>query len=151
MTLSTIEKVLFLRGVELFGEVPSEALVPVAHIAREVNFNAGERFIRQGDLGECLYIIVDGEVSVVIEGAGQIARRVARNIIGEMAIISRSPRSADCTAVTDVSALKIDHDDFWELLDETPQLARGVIRVLAGRLDEAARNMSKLGVERNGT
>jgi CRP/FNR family cyclic AMP-dependent transcriptional regulator len=60
MTLSTIERILFLKSADLFSQIASEDLVPVAHVAQEVHFSAGETFIRQGDAGECLYLIVHG-------------------------------------------------------------------------------------------
>jgi len=144
MPLSTIERILFLKSAELFNQIASEDLAPVALVAQEIHFNAGEALIRQGDPGDCLYIIVDGEASIVIRGVGQVATRHPRSSIGEMGIISRQPRSADCVALTDLTALKIDHDDFWELLAEKPPLALGVIRALSHRLDEAVANLQKL-------
>ncbi|HZY44964.1 MAG TPA: Crp/Fnr family transcriptional regulator [Anaerolineae bacterium] len=144
MTLSTIERILFLRSAELFGQIASEDLVPVAQVAQEVHFNAGENFIKQGDVGECLYLIVDGEASISLPGVGEVARRSAKEAIGEMAIISRQPRSADCQALTDLTMLKIDYDEFWELLAEKPPLALGVIRTLAARLTEAVANLDRL-------
>lgn len=143
--LSTLEKVLFLRGVELFGALDDEELGPVARIAQEIVIPAGVRFIVQGDIGDCLYLLVDGEVSVVLHGAGELARRGPGSIIGEMAIITRGPRSADCLARTDLLALKIEYADFWALLDEYPPLARATITVLARRLDEAVANLARLG------
>ena len=144
MPLSTIERILFLKSAELFNQIASEDLAPVALVAQEVHFNAGEALIRQGDPGDCLYVIVDGEASIVIRGVGQVATRHPRSSIGEMGIISRQPRSADCVALTDLTALKIDHDDFWELLAEKPPLALGVIRALSHRLDEAVANLQRL-------
>ena len=137
MTLSTMEKVMFLRGVELFREVRHEELVPVAYIAEEVRFPAGTTFIRQGDLGDCCYLIVQGEAQVVVAGVGPVATRPPGSILGEMAIILRRPRSTDCVAHTDITALRINHDDFWALVGAKPALARGVMAVLAARLDEA--------------
>ena len=145
MPLSTIERVLFLKGAELFNQIASEDLVPVAMVAREAHFSVGETLIRQGDPGDCLYIIVDGEASIVIRGVGEVAKRGAKNSIGEMGLISRQPRTADCVALTDLTALKIDQDDFWELLAEKPPLALGVIKALSQRLDEAVANLQKLG------
>jgi CRP-like cAMP-binding protein len=144
MTLSTIEKVLFLRAAELFSDVETEELVPIAHIAEEITISAGERFITQGDIGDCLYIIVDGEASILLAGAGELARRGPKSVIGEMAVISRNPRSAHCIALTDITALKVTHDDFWELMDQYPRLARGTIQVLARRLDEAVANLRRV-------
>jgi len=144
MPLSTIERVLFLTAAELFSQIASEDLVPVALVAQEVHFNAGETLIRQGDPGDCLYVIVDGEASINIRGVGAVATRTAKSTIGEMGILSRQPRSADCVALTDLTALKIDRDDFWELLAEKPPLALGVIKALSQRLDEAVANLQRL-------
>ncbi len=145
MALSTIERVLFLREVELLHEIPGEDLVELARAAEEVRFQEGETFIRQGDMGQSMYVIVDGQVDVVIEGVGRVARRESTGIIGEMAIISQQPRSADCVAITDTLALKIDHALFWEMMAHQPEIALGVIKVLSGRLDEAVSNIRKLG------
>ena len=142
MALSTIERVLFLRGVELFSQIVSEDLVYVAQVCHEVYFEAGERFITQGDIGDCLYIIVEGEAKVVLGDRGELFYRVSKDIMGEMAIISRNPRSAHCDAVTPITALRIDHDDFWELMADKPALAMGVIKVLANRLGETVRDLS---------
>ena len=144
MTLSTLERVLFLKSAELFEQIASEDLLPVALVAQEVHFKAEETLIRQGDPGDCLYIIVDGEANINLRGVGTVATRGPKSSAGEMGIISRQPRSADCVALTDLTALKIDHDDFWELLAEKPPLALGVIRALSQRLDEAVANLQKL-------
>lgn len=144
MSLSTLERILFLQCAELFQQVPVEDLAPVAHIAEEVYFSSGEMLIRQGDMGDSLYIIVDGEVSVIIEGVGEVAKRGSRSTLGELAIISREPRSADCLCVSEVTALRLTFEDFWELLAIKPSLALGVIRVLANRLDEANTTLREL-------
>ena len=147
MPLSTIERILFLKGAELFDQIASEDLVPVAMVAQEVHFDAGATLIRQGDPGDCLYIIVAGEVSINIRGVGTVATRSAKSCIGEMGIISRRARSADCVALSALTALRIDRDDFWELLAEKPPLALGVINALSQRLDEAVANLQKLRQE----
>ncbi len=143
MTLATIERVLFLRSVELFSQIASEDLVYVAQVCQEVHFEPGERFITQGDIGDCLYIIVEGEAKIVLQNERELYYRVSKDILGEMAIISRNPRSAHCDAVTHITALRIDHDEFWDLMADKPALALGVIKVLASRLDETVRDLSR--------
>jgi len=91
MALSTIERVLFLRSVELFHQIHSEDLVAVAQVCDEVYLEPGERFITQGDPGNCLYIIVDGEAKVVLQDQGELYTRHSKDIIGEMAIVSKMP------------------------------------------------------------
>jgi CRP-like cAMP-binding protein/HEAT repeat protein len=141
MPLSTIERVLLLKGVELFHHIASEELVPLALIAQEMSFPLGATLIRQGEPGDCLYIIVAGEASINIRGVGTVARRTARDCLGEMGLLSRQPRSADCVALTDITALRIERADFWEVLAEMPALALGVIDTLSQRLDEAVANL----------
>ncbi len=147
MSLSTVERVLFLKGAEIFNPIAGEDLVPLALVAEEVQFSAGETLVRQDDPGDCLYIIVEGEASITMRGVGTVAIRTAKSSVGEMSVISRRPRAADCVALTDLTALRIDRDDFWELLAERPPLALGVIATLSQRLDEAVANLHKLSHE----
>lgn len=148
MTLSTIERVLFLRGVELFDQIASEDLVSVAQVCEEVSFAAGTQFITQGEPGDSLYILVDGEVNILMEGMGTVYHRGSKSVIGEMAIISRTTRSAHCVAVTDIALLRVDNDSFWALMEERPKLTMGVIRVLSRRLDEANNSRQQLEAAR---
>jgi CRP-like cAMP-binding protein len=133
MTLSLIERILLLKRAELFSELSRDDLVPLARRAREVRIGRGETFIRRDEAGQHLIVIVDGEAEIVGRG-WKVGPRGPGSVIGEMAIIWHRPRSADCVALTDITALRVDHDDFWALLDERPDLALGIIRVLAARL-----------------
>lgn len=143
MPLSTVERVIFLRGADLFRDISGEDLVLIAQVCHEVFFPAGQLIIRQGDIGDTLFIIVDGTVVIEIEGHGEIDRMGAKEVVGEMAIISRNPRSANCRAITDLTALRIDFDDFWDLLAEKPGLSLGVIRVLSSRLSDRIRDLAE--------
>ncbi len=142
MPLSTVERVLFLRSVDLFRDVASEDLVLIAQVCQETFFAAGERFIRQGEIGECLYILVDGTAAIDMDGVGKVDWLGPEEVVGEMAILSRSPRSANCRAESDMTALRIDFEDFWDLLAEKPGLALGVIRVLSARLHDQYEHVS---------
>lgn len=144
MTLSTIERVLFLRSVELFDDIASEDLVSVAQACREMIFEPGDRLITQDAVGDRLFILVDGTVSVSMDGVGEIAQRVGGESLGEMSILSNRPRSANCDAIMTTAVLVIERDDFWQLLAERPALALGVIKVLSRRLDEAVENFNQL-------
>ena len=142
--LSTIERVLFFRSVDLFDQISGEDLVQVAQVAQEVTFSAGEQFITQGDVGNCLYIIVDGTAQVTVDGVGQIRTLGANSIIGEMAILASHLRTASCLAVTDMMALRIDYDDFQELMTDFPALALNIIKALVWRLEETNQKMGQI-------
>jgi CRP/FNR family cyclic AMP-dependent transcriptional regulator len=141
--ISTLERVLFLKSVPLFRTIGGEELAQVAQIVEEAYFPAGETFIRQGDVGDCLYVLIDGEVDVVVDERLHVARVGAKGILGEMAVLTDAPRTASCTAVDDTIALRIDRDDFWELMGQHPAVALGVIKEMSERLEQMHRRLEQ--------
>jgi CRP-like cAMP-binding protein len=70
----------------------------------------------------------------VLRGGSPVSRLGEREVFGEMALLDPGPRSATVRSETEVRLLRIQSDDFAELLDLRPQIARGVIQVLVRRL-----------------
>ncbi len=134
--ITTAQKVLFLKGIELFAAVPSEDLVEVAGIATEVYTEASELVFREGDPGDGLYFVVEGTVRVT-QGGRTLAELKAREVFGEMALLDPAPRSATAVAVTPVTLLRVAQDDFTFILRERPEVSLGVLRVLTRRLRAA--------------
>ncbi len=135
--IPTLERVLFLKSVELFAGLSGEELAPVAAIAVEERLEAGEDVLREGELGDALYLVVEGRVRVHRSGE-TIATIGERESLGEMALLDPAPRSATATAETDVTLLKLAEEDFRELLEEKHGLALGLLQVLTRRLRAAA-------------
>lgn len=131
--ISTVEKVLFLKTIDLFRTIPGEDLVRVAQIAEEVRFEAGERLITEGELGDSLYLILAGRVRVE-KNNKRVTELGERECVGEMAILDSEPRSATVQAIEPVTALKIEREDFYDLLNEKVEIAQGIIKVLTRRL-----------------
>jgi CRP-like cAMP-binding protein len=136
--ISTVEKVLFLKGVDLFKTIPAEELSHIAQITDEVEYSPEEMFIREGDQGDSMYLIVDGKVKVHA-GDHKLAELGPSQCVGEMSILDAEPRSASITALTDLTLLKIQREDFSEILAEKPEISGGIIKVLTRRLREANR------------
>lgn len=136
--ISTVEKVLFLKGVDLFKTIPAEELSHIAQITDEVECAPQETIFKEGDQGDAMYLIVDGKVKVHT-GDKVLAELGTSQCVGEMAILDAEPRSASITALTDLTLLKINREDFSEILGEKPEISRGIIKVLTGRLREANR------------
>ena len=131
--LSTVEKVLFLKSIDLFSQIPGEDLAQVALIATEEAREQGEEIFAEGEAGDALYLVLDGKVRVH-RGDRQIAELGERECFGEMAILDASPRSATVTAVKDTNLLKISREDFQEIMAEKSEIALGIIKVLSHRL-----------------
>lgn len=131
--ISTIEKVLFLKSVDLFHQLPGEDLVRIAQIAEEIEIAPSEIFITEGEVGDSMYLIIDGRVEVK-KGEQRIAELGERECVGEMAILDSEPRSASVQAGEYVRALRIEREDFYDLMSERIEIAHGIIKVLSRRL-----------------
>ncbi len=145
--LSTVERVLFLKSADIFRQVASEELVAVALAAEERFFLAGDVLVRQGDLADCLYLVVRGEVQVLVRGSAQVAVLGPHSVVGELGLLSGRPRTADCIASTETLTLRVGRDDFWTLLEERPQLALGVINMLTRRLEDTTARLARVQAE----
>lgn len=130
MPITTIERVLLLRRVKLFKEIPAQELELVARLCNPLHFAPGERFIRQGDPSDGLYILVAGKVEVSTNDLGVIGMRKEGDVIGEIGVLANQARTANCTAVVETTALYISQTDFWDLLERNAILSASVIRVL---------------------
>ena len=136
--ISTVEKVLFLKSIDLFSQIPGEDLAQVALISTEENRDQGEDSFAEGESGDALYLVLDGKVRVH-KSDRVIAELGERECFGEMAILDAAPRSASVTTLTDTNLLKISRDDFQEIMAEKPEIANGIIKVLLRRLRDAIR------------
>ncbi|MBO4712227.1 cyclic nucleotide-binding domain-containing protein [bacterium] len=133
--LTRVERVLALKNIELFHDIPGEVLADIAALLEEETFEKGQYIVNEGDLGKEMYMIVKGEVEVVA-GGNVVAVMKDGAGFGEMALIDSQPRSADIIAKNDVLVLKMESDDFLEILKQRDEVALGVIRVLTGRIRE---------------
>jgi len=131
--LTTVEKVLFLKSIDLFRALPAEELAQIAEIADEQEFVSGDPIFAEGEQGDALYLVVEGQVRVHKDDK-QLAVLSVRDVVGEMAVLDGESRSASVTVLSDATLLKIGRDDFRDILTERPEIAMGVIKVLSHRL-----------------
>ena len=136
--ITTVEKVLFLKSIDLFRALPSEELAQIAEIAEEQPLASGDPVFGEGEPGDALYLIVEGKVKVH-KGDKQLVQLGLRDVFGEMAVLDSEPRSASVTVVEDAVLLKIGRDDFRDILSERPEIAMGVMKVLTRRLRETSK------------
>lgn len=135
--LLTIEKVLILKSVSIFAETPEEILADVASILEELTLHPGESVFKKGDVGQTMYIVVNGLLRVH-DGDKTIAFLRTRDVFGELAALDPEPRMATVTAEEETHLFKIRHSVLFELMTERIEVVRGIIRVLCQRLRKAA-------------
>ena len=98
-------------------------------------FRAGQVIFNEGDPGNMMYAIVEGEVDIVV--ADRVVNTIpAGSIVGEMALIDHSPRSATAVARTECRLVPVDERRFLFMVQQTPNFSLDVMRILASRLRE---------------
>lgn len=136
--LPTIEKILLLKSVSLFSEVPDPILFEIASIVKDEMVAEGKTIIHKGDLGDFMYIIAYGRVRVH-DSDQTIIELGEKDEFGELALLDSEPRSASVTATEETHLLRLDQHTFYELTSDYPEVLRGIIQVLSSRLRETTR------------
>ena len=137
-TLSTIDRMLFLRGVELFASLEPEDLQSIAEVATEEVFATGERIYDAGESSDEMLVIVRGLVRLTkqVDGRRQVVGEYGEHQhVGELAVLRGAPRSADVEAASDdVRVLVIGGTQLRHLVADRPQVAHAMLTSLAERL-----------------
>jgi small-conductance mechanosensitive channel/CRP-like cAMP-binding protein len=129
-----------LRGVDLFDSLTPEELRTLAGRLRPVIYVTGDTLVRQGAKANRLYIIIEGEVDVVVESEEHERAAVAHlgpgEFFGEYALMTGEPRTATVVARTDVECYCLDKMAFRDLIVSRPEIAEEISEVLARRREE---------------
>lgn len=129
-----------LRSVDIFSRLAAEDLTSIAEITREIETPAGTLLFSQGDAGHEFFIVHFGSLSV--ERNGRVIAEITRHgCFGETALLGRGRRTATVRAQTDCTLSVISSQDFEDLLDLHPSIARGMLSVLAQRFDSLPPSM----------
>lgn len=131
--LTTIEKVIRLQNVDLFALVPTEQLAYLAAIARETSVSAGNTIYRENDPADSLFLVIEGSVRLH-KGVQEITTALPNQAFGTWALFDEELRLVTATAIEDSRLLKIDREDFVEILADHVQISQGILKTLAGRL-----------------
>jgi CRP-like cAMP-binding protein len=127
-----------LADVNLFSHCSSRQRRAIARHAQIANLPEGVDLIKEGEPGDALFVILEGE-AVVYQGGTEVSRSTTGGYFGEMAILDGAPRSATVVAVTDVKVAVIGIRMFRTMLREYSDLAEQLLIALAGELREARR------------
>ncbi|MDQ3808772.1 MAG: cyclic nucleotide-binding domain-containing protein, partial [Chloroflexota bacterium] len=126
-----------LRGMDLFADVDSNELGRIARLLKEQKLRENETIFAQNDVGDALYIVLQGRVRISTTDPFGRERVLAfygpGEFFGDMAVLTDAPRSATATASTDVRLLQLRKDDFDLLVTSSPAIMRGMLRVMVDR------------------
>ncbi len=130
--LSILEKTIILRDTNLFEGVQGEEIYHVAQVMEEERLTKGEALFKSGDKGDYLYIIVTGEILIHLDKT-ELNRHCKGDYFGEMALLDDSPRSADATALDETLLLRINQENFLDIMMDHKEVRRSIMRKLNDR------------------
>lgn len=110
-------------------------------------YEDGEVVIRQGDTGDCMYVVQEGQVEVVVEKGGREVRlgvRQTGDFFGEMAIFEREARMATVRALGPARILSVDKKNFLRRVHEDPSLAYRIVQTMSRRIRELSGEVARL-------
>ena len=107
---------------------------------RHDSHKAGDTIFREGDEGRAMYVVIEGAVRLSVTGRS-LEKVGPGGVFGEMALIDAAPRSATAFAVTDCRLVAITRDRFTALIQQNPQFALEIMRVMASRLRSMDRRL----------
>jgi len=131
-----------LQKMPVFRHLSYRQLVRVLNITAVRSYDQGEHVVTEGEQGDALFIVLDGE-ALVHATDSEIARLGRGQHFGEMALVDRSPRSASVTAVTDLRLMVIRRSDFFDIIRKSHDVAVKLLWSFLGVLAERLRSTSK--------
>lgn len=142
--MSLNEEVEALRRIPLFAKIEPAKLKLLAFTSQRITYKPGDVLFNQGDPGDAAYVIFGGEADVSVNtpsGPLTVARLKQNDFVGEIAILCDVPRTATVTAKTELVTLRIAKDLFFRLINDFPQIAIEIMRVLAQRLERTTADL----------
>jgi len=132
-------KVELLKKVPLFAGCSKAELRQLARIADEIDLREGTVLTREGRTGHEFFVVIDG-TSRVDKGGRKVAELGPGDWFGEIALLTKAPRTATVTATSPVRSLVIIDRDFRHTVTEMPSIAIKVLTCMAERVSRTAQS-----------
>jgi len=132
------ETAVALSGVPLFADLPKRHLQRLAREADELAFAAGEQIVREGSLGETVFVVMEGRAKVTRNGR-RVGEVLPGDFFGELSAIDGGPRTASIAAVTPVRVVRLFRRTLRRLLQDEPQLTVKILDGIVRRIRQVER------------
>lgn len=156
------DEIEFLKGIWIFRELSREQLEKVASILRPLSYAAGDIILREGEVGESIFLMREGVVEVskflIMKGPGRTFEDKDKTVtrleagkdtfFGEIGLLAKKVRTASVRAATDCKMYEIYGEDFDKLAQEDTALGykvlKAISKILCDRLSVASQDIIKL-------
>lgn len=130
--LNLVERVIALENVELLRDLTPDQLARVAAIATQIQVPPGKVLLAPGQPLEAMYVIMDGAVELLQDGAPlEVARQ--NEVVGSWALLDSAPLPVTARALEDTTLLRIARNDFYELLSDNTEIISAIFSTLIRR------------------
>lgn len=131
--LTVVEKVIFLQNVDIFEQVPAEQLSYIAAIAEEVSYPKGDVIFKENEPSDSLYLVIEGKVNLHRDGQ-QVLAAGAKDAFGTWSLLDNETQVVTATVTEDARLLRIERNDFVDLLADNVQVTQGVLKTLVKKV-----------------
>ena len=128
-----IEKVMILKGVDFFSRCTTRELSQIAAISEETGYAPGDAIFREGDPNNALFVVLTGAVKLE-KDKGDIGTVGPNEAFGVWSLFDEEPRLADAVAAEETRLLRLDREDFFDLLSEQFDITQKIFQAIVGRL-----------------
>lgn len=143
--MSLNQAVQVLQEMPLFRNVDPKQLRVVAMMGESLAYRAGERLFEKGDEGDAAFIIIGGEVEVLVPANGgeqSVAILGKGELFGELAVICDQARTTAIAARSELETLRLGRRVVLNLMREFPDITLELVRILGDRLERTTRELS---------
>jgi CRP/FNR family transcriptional regulator, cyclic AMP receptor protein len=139
--VATNEAITMLAEVPIFSGLSKKELTAIAKAAKEVDHRQGATLAREGDTGLGFFLILDGVAEVKV-GDHHVRDMSRGDFFGEISLLEGGPRTASVNAATDIRLLALTQWVFKRLVEQNPNIASKMLKIMAQRLRTSARNLT---------
>jgi CRP-like cAMP-binding protein len=129
---TTVEKVLLLQKVDLLSAARTEDLSRLASIAEEVLYPEGAMIFEEGQPADGLYVIIRGHVALLKDG-DEIVSLGEEEALGAWSLFEAEPPVTSAKATRESLLLRVDRQDFYDLLLDYPEMGESILKALVRR------------------
>ena len=131
--LTTVEKVLLLQDVDIFEHTTTEDLSHIAAIAEEIEYQADDVIYKEDDIPDSMYVVIKGKVRLT-RGEKEVMLAGNMDAFGTWALFDDEPRVATATASETSQILRLDKEEFIDLLADHVAITQSIMKTLAKKL-----------------
>ena len=145
-----MKELIALKQVPLFSDLTLEQLASIDRLMVTRHYMKGEIVFREGDVGSELYVVLEGEIRIHLDGGGNevtIARLGPNTVVGEMAVFDEQPRSASAEATMDTTVRVLRKDRLQVIVHEHPEVLLEFVKNLSQRIRQMDARLESSGEE----